>query len=459
MFPAQTYISRRSRLKETIESGLILILGNDESPMNYADNLFPFRQDSSFLYFFGLDQPRLAGVIDADSGEEIIFGDDLTIDDIVWMGAQPTLADRSRLVGISKTPPLSGLCHMVDEAASKGRKIHLLPPYRAENKIELWRLLGLDPAVAHDAASIELIKAVVNQRIYKSAEEIAEIEKAVNTTVAMHLAAMKMARPGMVEAQIAAEVHKTALAAGGNLSFPVIATVHGETLHNHFHGHTLESGQMFLLDAGAETAMHYAGDMSSTFPVDNKFTDRQKEIYQIALDAHLASVDMLRPGVKFKDVHFAACKTIAAGLREMGLMKGNIDDAVGQGAHALFFPCGTGHMIGLDVHDMEDLGEVYVGYDGKPKSTLFGLKSLRLARALEPGFVHTIEPGIYLIPALIDLWRGEGRFKDFIDYDRVEEYRDFGGIRNEEVYAITGSGARLLGNPLPKTIDEVEAVR
>ena len=375
------------------------------------------------------------------------------------MGAQPTLTERSRLVGISKTSPLSGLREIVDEAAGKGRKIHFLPPYRPENKIELWRLMGLDPAVAHDAASVDLVKAVVNQRIYKSDGEIDEIEKAVNTTVAMHLAAMKMARPGMVEAQIAAKVHETALAAGGNLSFPVIATVHGETLHNHFHGHTLESGQMFLLDAGAETAMHYAGDMSSTFPVDRTFTRRQKEIYQIALDAHLAAVDMLRPGVTFKEVHFAACKTIAAGLKAMGLMKGNMDDAVEQGAHALFFPCGTGHMIGLDVHDMEDLGEVYVGYDGKPKSTLFGLKSLRLARALEPGFVHTIEPGIYFIPDLIDLWRGEGKFMDFIDYDRVDAYRNFGGIRIEEVYAITKNGARLLGKPLPKTVDEVEAVR
>jgi len=459
MFRAETYISRRSRLKKTIGSGLILLPGNDESPMNYADNLYPFRQDSSFLYFFGLDQPSLAGVIDADSGEEIIFGDELTIDDIVWMGAQPTLAERSGLVGISKTSPLSDLRAVVDEAARQGRKIHFLPPYRPENKIALSTLLGLDPAVAHDGASIDLIKAVVGQRNYKSAEEIAEIEKAVNTTVDMHLAAMTMARPGMVEARIAAKVHEVALAAGGNLSFPVIATVHGETLHNHYHGHILERGQMFLLDAGAETAMHYAGDMSSTFPVDTTFTDRQKEIYQIALDSHLAAVDMLAPGVTFEEVHFAASKTIAAGLKSMGLMKGNVDDAVEQGAHALFFPCGTGHMIGLDVHDMEDLGEVHVGYDGKPKSTLFGLKSLRLARTLEPGFVHTIEPGIYFIPDLIDLWRGEGRFKDFIDYDRVDGYRDFGGIRNEEVYAITERGACLLGIPLPKTIDEVEAVR
>jgi len=459
MFEAETYIERRSRLKKEIGSGLILFPGNDESPMNYADNTFPFRQDSSFLYFFGLDRPGLAGLIDADSGKETIFGDNPTVDDIVWMGAQPTLSDRCHAVGISTASPLSALDSVLDQAMKQNRKVHFLPPYRPENKIKLWRLLAIDPAVAGDAASIDLIRAVVNQRNYKTDEEIEEIEKAVNITVEMHLTAMRMARPGMVEEQIAASVHEVALAAGGDISFPVIATVHGEILHNHYHGHTLEKGQLFLLDAGAETGRHYAGDMSSTFPVDRTFTTRQKEIYQISLDAHLAAVDMLRPGVPFREVHRRACKTIAAGLKELGLMKGNIDDAVEQGAHALFFPCGTGHMIGLDVHDMEDLGEVYVGYDGKPKSTLFGLKSLRLARPLEPGFVHTIEPGIYFVPPLIDLWRGEGRFGDFIDYDRVDGYIDFGGIRNEEVYAITSDGARLLGNPLPKTIDEVETVR
>lgn len=275
----------------------------------------------------------------------------------------------------------------------------------------------------------------------------------------MHLTAMEMARPGITEAEVAAAVHRVALAADGDISFPIIATINGQTLHNHYHGNTLKSGDMFLLDAGAENAMHYAGDLSSTIPVDPTFTARQKEIYDITLKAHDAAIAALKPGFKNLDVHLLACKTIAEGLKEMGLMKGNIDDAVKEGAHALFFPCGTGHMMGLDVHDMEDLGEVYVGYEGKPKFTQFGLKSLRLARPLLPGFVLTIEPGIYFIPELIDQWKAEKKFTDFINYDRVEEYKDFGGIRNEEDFVITDDGYRLLGKPKPKTTADVEAAK
>ena len=459
MFTTETYKNRRVRLKQDIPDGIILLPGNEESPMNYQDNPYRFRQDSSFLYFFGLDHSGLVGYIDIDSGKEILFGDDLTIDDIVWMGTKPSLLERSKPFGINTVLPFCCLQDYVDDAVKKDRKIHFLPPYRAENKIMLWNLTGIPPGKISEAASVDLIKAVVNQRNYKTPEEIVEIEKAVNITVDMHLAAMKMAQPGMTEAQIAARVHEVALAGGGDVSFPIIATIHGETLHNHYHGNRLEPGQLFLLDAGAETAMHYAGDMSSTFPVDKTFTQRQKEIYQVALDAHLAAVNMLKPGVNFKDVHLLACRTIAAGMKDLGFMKGDVDEAVEQGAHALFFPCGTGHMMGLDVHDMEDLGEIYVGYDGQPKSTQFGLKSLRLGRPLEPGFVLTIEPGIYFIPELMGQWKAEGKFKEFIHYDKVEQYMDFSGCRNEEDFVMTENGARCLGKPLPKTIEEVEAVR
>ena len=459
MFEARIYNERRSRLRKQLGSGLILLQGNEESPMNYADNTYHFRQNSSFLYFFGLDTPGLAGVIDVDQGTETIFGDDLTVEDFVWMGFQPSLKERSLQVGVTRTGTRVALAELLARSKAAGRTIHFLPPYRPENRVKLWRWIGLSPDAAAAGASVELIKAVVAQRAVKGAEEIAQIEQAVNTSVDMHLTALRMVRPGITEAEVAGAVHEVALAAGGNLSFPIIATIHGETLHNHFHGNTLRSGGMFLLDAGAENAMHYAGDLSSTMPVDPHFTARQQEIYEITLAAHRAAVVALKPGTRHLDVHFAACKTLAQGLKDLGLMKGDIDEAVSQGAHALFFPCGVGHMMGLDVHDMEDLGEVYVGYDGAPKSTQFGLKSLRLARELQPGFVLTTEPGIYFIPQLIDQWQGEKKFADFIDYDRVNDYRDFGGIRNEENYLITPQGHRLLGKAKPMTVQEVERTR
>lgn len=459
MFDAATYVNRRNTLKKQVKSGLILLMGNEESPMNYTDNPFHFRQDSSFLYFFGLDFAGLAAVIDVDQDKEIIFGNELTVEDIVWMGTQPTLKEKSELVGVAHTAPAADLPKVLAEAKSKGRAIHFLPPYRPENKIKLFKWLGFDPDKLSELASVELIKAIVAQRNYKSDAEVAEIERAVDTSVDMHVAAMKMARPGMKEFEMAAEVKRIAMAAGGDISFPIILTKNGQTLHNHYHGNTIQSGDLVLCDCGAETAMRYGGDLSSTFPVDKTFTARQKEIYDLSLKAHEAAVAMLKPGVKNKDVHLTACKTIAEGLKEIGLMKGNVDDAVAAGAHAIFFPCGTGHMMGLDIHDMEDLGEQYVGYDEEQRSTQFGLKSLRLARKLEPGFVITIEPGIYFIPELMDKWRAENLFTDFLNYDKLETYKDFSGIRNEEDFLITPDGKRLLGKPKPKTVAEVEALR
>jgi Xaa-Pro aminopeptidase len=459
MFSKETYINRRNKLKADVKSGILLFLGNDECGMNYADNTYHFRQDSTFLYFFGSDYAGLNAIIDIDENREIIFGDELTIDHIVWMGSQPTIKEKSQAVGISETAPMSDLKPYLDNAAVKARTIHHLPPYRPEHQIKLLDLLQLHPKIAAKNASLPFIQAVVNQRNYKSSEEIIQLEEAVNITAEMHLAAMRIARPGMKESEIAAAVQQVAIATGGQLSFPVIATINGQTLHNHYHGNTLKSGDMLLLDCGAENAMHYAGDMSSTFPVDKTFTTRQKEIYQIALNAHNAAIDQLQPGVKFKDVHLTACRTIAEGMKQMGFMKGDLDDAIRQGAHALFFQCGTGHMMGMDVHDMENLGEVCVGYNGEAKSSQFGLKSLRLGRELEPGFVLTIEPGIYFIPELIDMWKAEKRFEQFINYDKVVQYKDFGGCRNEEDFLITTDGARLLGKPIPKSIADVERER
>ncbi|MEE4260868.1 MAG: aminopeptidase P family protein [Bacteroidales bacterium] len=457
MFAKDTYIQRREKLRKTVGSGIILLLGNDESPMNYTDNPFRFRQDSTFLYFFGLDKPNLAGMLDCESGEDWIYGNDLTVEDFVWMGPQPALAEQATQVGVKRTASVSSLVALLGKAANTGRTIHFLPQYRSENKIKLFEWLGLLPAEQQDASSVELIIAVVNQRNYKTSEEVEEIRKAVDVTVDMHTLAMRMAKPGVTEAQIAAAVNEVAEATGGRISFPIIATINGQTLHNHYHGNTLKEGDMFLLDAGAETIMGYGGDLSSTVPVSGKFTERQRDIYNICLASHNRSIDMLKPGIPFKDVYYESARVIVNGLKNLGLMKGNTEDALVNGAHALFFPCGLGHMMGLDIHDMENLGEVYVGYGGEPKSTQFGLKSLRLGRELEPGFVLTIEPGIYFIPELIDQWKSTNHNADYLNFNEIEEYRNFGGLRNEEDFLITETGYELLGKPKPKTIDDVEA--
>lgn len=459
MFSKDTYIKRRQQLAQDVDKGLLLFIGNTESPMNYADNTYRFRQDSNFLYFFGLNHPDLVGVVDAESGESAIYGDDYTIDHIVWMGNQPTIAQRAATCGVQQTGTTSELVKTLEKAKAAGRPIHFLPVYRGESKIKLLEWLSIQPSEVKEKASLELVLAVIKQRNYKSAEEIVEIEKAVNTTVDMHLAAMRMARPGMTEAQIAAEVERIALAEDGGISFPVIATINGQTLHNHYHGNTLKEGQLFLLDAGAETSMGYAGDMSSTFPVSKTFTARQKDIYQVALNSHEKAIAMLKPGVAFKEIYLESARVVMQGMKDLGFAKGNIDDAVMCGAHAMFFPCGLGHMMGLDVHDMEDLGEQYVGYHNEAKSTQFGMKSLRLGRKLEPGFVLTIEPGIYFIPQLIDKWKSEKHLTEFLNFDKLEEYKDFGGCRNEEDFLITEQGYRLLGKPLPKTIEDVEQER
>lgn len=456
MFKAQTYLSRRHNLRIRIDSGIALFMGNDESPMNYADNTYHFRQDSSFLYYFGLNTAGLSGIVDVDEGKDYIFGNDLTVEDFVWMGYQPSLKEQAQKVGIENTRSIPDLEKFLKEAVAKGREIHLVPQYRAENKIKLFNWLGIKLNETQDAASVELIKAVVAQREIKSDEELLEIEKGVNTTVDMHVAAMQMVQPGIMESEIAAKVLEIAVKAGGNISFPIIATIHGETLHNHYHGNKLKDGDMLLLDSGAETALGYAGDLSSTMPVAATFSERQKEIYNIVLASHNASIEMLAPGLPFKNIYYESCRVIVEGLKDLDLMKGNAEEAVQLGAHAMFFPCGVGHQMGLDIHDMENLGEVYVGYDGKPKSTQFGIKSLRLAKPLVPGLVLTIEPGIYFVPSLIDMWKAEKRFADFINYDKLETYKDFGGIRNEENFVITADGYRLIGKQKPKTIEDVE---
>ena len=457
MFAKETYIQRREQLKNTLRSGLLLFLGNDESGMNYEDNTYDFRQDSTFLYYFGLPYAGLSAVIDIDDDQTIIFGDEISIDHIVWMGTQPTLKEKSERVGVKQVMPSAQLPKYLQAALTKGQPVLFLPTYRAEHKLKLQEWLSLP--IPQQTASVDFIKAVVNMRNYKTDEEVTEIEKACNVTAQMHKIAYENLRIGDMEHRIASLVTATALGAGMRLSFPVIATVNGQILHNHYHGNTVKEDDMLLLDAGAETDMGYAGDMSSTIPSGAKFTSRQKDVYDVQVASHLAAVEALRPGVHFKEVYELSAKIICEGMKSLGLMKGDCAEAVQEGAHAMFFPCGLGHMMGLDVHDMENLGEIWVGYDGQPKSTQFGRKSLRLARKLEPGFVLTIEPGVYFIPELIDLWKSENKFSDFLNYDRLEQYRHFGGIRNEEDYLITATGARRLGDKIPLTAEEAEEAR
>lgn len=457
MFAKETYVQRRAQLKKNMGSGVLLFLGNDEQGLHYEDNTFRYRQDSTFLYYFGLSFAGLSAIIDIDEDKEIIFGDELTIDHIVWMGTQPTLKEKSERVGISEISPSAEIVNYLHRAVQKGRAVHYLPPYRAEHKLKLMDWLGIPPA--HQEGSVPFIRAVVAQRNYKSAEEIVEIEKACDVTADMHTTAMKVIRPGMYEYEVVAEMNRIAEMNNCQLSFATIATINGQTLHNHYHGNKVKSGDLFLIDAGAEVESGYAGDMSSTVPADKTFTPKQRAVYEIQNAMHLAAVNALRPGIPYMEVYELTARTLVEGMKGLGLMKGNADDAVREGAHALFYPHGLGHMMGLDVHDMENLGEVWVGYNGQPKSTQFGRKSLRLAIPLEPNFVLTVEPGIYFIPELIDRWKGEKNFADFINYDKVEEYRHFGGIRNEEDYLITADGARRLGKKIPVTPEEVEALR
>lgn len=460
MFGPNIYSQRRSQLIDNMQDGLVLLLGNELSPMNCKDNTYHFRQDSSFLYYTGIDLPHLAAVIDIDEGETTLYGVDLTVEDVVWIGPQPTQREYADRSGIENTAVYQDLSQTIKKAVAQGRKVHFLPPYRPENKILLNELLDIPIANLAGSVSVELIKAIVAQRSVKSNEEIIELEKAVNITAEMHIAAMRAARPGIKEEVLAGMVEGMAISGGGQLAYPVILTVNGQTLHNHYHGNTLQSGQMVLGDFGASSSMHYAGDITRTFPVDKQFTTQQRDIYNIVLEAENRVIEALKPGVSYYEMHEKAATIITEGLKDLGLMRGNTHEAVRSGAHALFFPHGLGHMLGLDVHDMEDLGEDYVGYDDTiQRNPIFGFKSLRLGRKLESGFVLTVEPGIYFIPELITMWESEKRHANFINYPALGAYLDFGGIRIEDNILITQEGHRVLGDYIPKSIAEVEELR
>ena len=460
MFKKEVYISRHAELKKLVNSGIIILFGNNESPCNYPNNgYYPFRQDSSFLYYFGQRRDGLVGVIDIDNDSEMMIGDDIDIEDIVWYGSVDSVKELAAQVGVTKTSPMKELENICNEATRQKRTIHFLPPYRHDTKIQIMDLLGIHPSKQKEAASVELIKAIVKMRQCKTDIEIAEIEKACAIGYQMHTHAMRLTKPGLTEKYIGGQVDGMAHSLGEHESFATIFTQHGEIMHGNPSYNILESGRLALCDAGAENREGYCSDNTRTYPVNGKFTQRQLDIYSIVEACHDYALEVAKPGVFYYDVHMNVCRLMTEKLKELGLMKGDTEEAVQAGAHAMFLPHGLGHMMGMDVHDMEGLGQNYVGFDEEIQpSTQFGTNALRCGKRLQEGFVMTDEPGIYFIPALIDDWRAQGLHKDFINYDLLETYKDFGGIRLEDDILITKDGCRFLGKDLiPYHPKDVEA--
>ena len=464
MFDKATYVNRRAKLKELVKSGIIILFGNNESPCNFpANGYYPFRQDSSFLYYFGLNRDGLVGVIDIDNDIETLVGNDIDIEDIVWYGSVDSVHDMAESVGVKNTAPMKSLKTICNDAMRQKRRIHFLPPYRHDIKIQIFDLLGIHPVQQKEAASMDFIKAIVKMRSTKEAQEIEELERASVIGYKMHTTAMRITKPGLTEKFVAGQVDGTANSYGAMVSFPTIFSQHGEIMHGSPSMAELESGRLVLCDCGGETINNYCSDHTRTFPVNGKFTQRQLEIYSIVEACHDYALDVAKPGVKYMDVHFAVCRLMTERLKELGLMKGDTDEAVAAGAHAMFLPHGLGHMMGMDVHDMENLDQINVGFDEetRPRLDQFGTNCLRMGRRLEEGFVVTDEPGIYFIPALIDDWKASGHCAEFLNFDKIETYKDFGGIRIEDDILITKDGCRFLGEHRipyhPKDVEEFMA--
>ena len=463
MFSKETYVNRRTELKKLVKKGVILLFGNNESPVNYPSNgYYPFRQDSSFLYYFGINRDGLVGIIDIDEDTETIVGNDIDIEDIIWFGSVDSVKELAASVGVSKTAPMKQLQVICNEALRQHKPVHFLPPYRFDTKLQIFDLLGIHPNQQKEAASLELINAVITMRSTKEQQEIDEIENACSIGYKMHTTAMRLTKPGLTEKYIGGQVDGVAHSYGAMVSFATIYTQHGEIMHGAPRWDELQDGRLVLCDAGAENRNNYCSDNTRTYPVNGKFTQRQLDIYSIVEACHDYVLNVAKPGVRYKDVHLAVCRLMAGKLKELGLMNGDVDEAVNAGAHAMFLPHGLGHMMGMDVHDMEGLGQIYVGFDEETRpSTQFGTNALRMGRRLEEGFVVTDEPGIYFIPDLIDDWRAKGLHTNFINYDVLETYKDFGGIRIEDDVLITADGCRFLGEERipyhPKDVEEFMA--
>ena len=458
MFEAEVFSERRRELVKSLEGGIVLLPGHVDSPMNYADNIYPFRQDSTFLYYVGIHRPGLFAVIDVDENQTTIFGTEPTVDDVIWSGSQLGLDELRELCSADHACEISDLAEVLSGALAQKRDLHYLPPYRAEISRGLEKLMELEPEQAKGGHSEELIRAIVAQRSVKETRELAEIEAALAVTQQMYRAAMKAVRAGKYERELAGLVEGIAISGGGRLAYPCILTKHGQVLHNHHYHRRLELGDLVVQDSGAATVSGYASDITRTYPVGGTFSSRQREIYQAVLDSLIAALSSIQPGRPFQASHLVAARVLTDRLQQIGLMRGDLDESVAAGAHALFFPHGLGHMMGLDVHDMENFGEDLVGYDDQiRRSQQFGLRSLRFGRAPAPGFVLTVEPGCYFIGPLIDQWRSEKRHEAFINYGRLADWQDFGGVRVEENVVVTSEGHRILGPPIPRTIVDVEA--
>lgn len=461
MFDKQTYIRRRTQLKKEVGHGIIILFGNNNSPANGPYNGYhPFRQDSSFLYYFGQNRDGLVGVIDIDNDQEKLIGDDIDIEDIVWFGSVDSVKDMAAQVGIEQTAPMKELATICKRAQEKQQKIHFLPPYRHDIKLQIYDLLGIHPSQQQEKSSLDLIHAVVKMRSVKEEQEIEELERAAKIGYLMHTTAMHLTKPGVTEKFVGGQVDGIANSYGAMVSFPTIFTQHGEIMHGSPSLNLLESGRLALCDAGAETVNNYCSDNTRTYPVSGKFTQRQLEIYSIVEECHDHALEVAKPGVKYMDVHFSVCKLMTERLKEIGLMKGDTEEAVRAGAHAMFLPHGLGHMMGMDVHDMEALGQIHVGFDKETRPILdqFGTNALRMGRRLEEGFVVTDEPGIYFIPALIDDWKASGHCKEFLNFELLETYKNFGGIRIEDDILITKNGCRFIGEQrIPYHPKDVEA--
>ena len=461
MFSKETYINRRAELKKLVGSGVIILFGNNESPANFPNNTYyPFRQDSSFLYYFGQQRDGLVGVIDIDNDIETLIGDDIDIEDIVWYGSVDSVHDMAEQVGVKNSAPMKSLKAICNDALRQKRRIHYLPPYRSDIKIQIFDLLGIHPNQQKEGASMPLIKAVVKMRSAKSLDEIDELERAAVIGYKMHTTAMRLTKPGVTEKFVGGQVDGIANSYGSMVSFPTIYSQHGEIMHGNPSMAVLESGRLSLCDAGAETMEHYCSDNTRTYPVNGKFTQRQLEIYSIVEACHDYVLQVAKPGVKYMDVHFAVCRLMFDRLKELGLAKGDTEEAIKAGAQAMFLPHGLGHMMGMDVHDMESLDQINVGFDEETRPILdqFGTNCLRMGRRLQEGFVVTDEPGIYFIPDLIDDWKASGHCKEFLNFDKLETYKDFGGIRIEDDVLITKDGCRFIGKDrIPYHPKDVEA--